>query len=202
MKPKTRRRFSIVIWLAILMFLAVVLTFPKWITVFYPQPHRDLVLNASLEHQVDPYLVFGIIRAESKYQSQARSPVGAIGLMQIMPATGQWIAEQQGLEEFDPIHLQDPQVNIDFGCWYLASLSAEFDGQIPLVVAAYNAGRGTVQQWIAAQIWNGDPEQLEDIPFEETQQYVLNVLKNYQAYQVIYTDPYRHLETLPNANNS
>lgn len=189
MKPKTRRRFSIVLWLVILMFLAVILTFPKWITVFYPQPHRDLVFNASLEHQVDSYLVFGIIRAESKYQSQARSPVGAIGLMQIMPATGQWIAEQQGIEEFDPSHLQDPQINIDFGCWYLASLSAEFDGQIPLVVAAYNAGRGTVQQWIAGEIWNGDLEQLENVPFEETRNYVHNVLKNYQAYQVIYSDP-------------
>jgi len=57
------------------------------------------------------------------------------------------------------------------------------------VVAAYNAGRGTVQQWIAGEIWNGDPEQLENVPFEETRNYVHNVLKNYQAYQVIYSDP-------------
>lgn len=189
MTPKTRRRFSIALWLVILMFLAVVLTFPKWITVFYPQPHRDLVFNASLEHQVDPYLVFGIIRAESKYQSQALSPVGAVGLMQIMPTTGQWIAEQQGIEDFDPSQLQDPQTNINFGCWYLASLSKEFDGQVPLMVAAYNAGRGTVQQWIAGQIWDGDPERLESIPFEETREYVRNVLKNYEAYQVIYSEP-------------
>ncbi|MGB4508879.1 MAG: lytic transglycosylase domain-containing protein, partial [Syntrophomonadaceae bacterium] len=82
-----------------------------------------------------------------------------------------------------------PQTNINFGCWYLASLSKEFDGQVPLMVAAYNAGRGTVQQWIAGQIWDGDPERLESIPFEETREYVRNVLKNYEAYQVIYTEP-------------
>jgi soluble lytic murein transglycosylase len=57
------------------------------------------------------------------------------------------------------------------------------------MVAAYNAGRGTVQQWIAGQIWDGDPERLESIPFEETREYVRNVLKNYEAYQVIYTEP-------------
>jgi len=186
-KPKTRRRFSIALWLVILIFLAVILTFPQWITVFYPQPHRYLVFTAALEHQVDPYLVFGIIRAESKYQSQARSPVGAVGLMQIMPTTAQWIAEQQGIKDFDPEQLQDPEVNINFGCWYLASLSEEFNGQVPLMVAAYNAGRGTVKRWTEEQVWDGSPDKLENIPFVETREYVRNVLKNYEAYKVIYT---------------
>lgn len=189
MKLKTRRRFSIALWLVILVFLAVVLTFPKWITVFYPQPHHDMVMNACLEYQIDPYLVFGIIRAESKFQSQALSPAGAIGLMQIMPTTGQWIAEQQGIEDFDPSQLHDPETNIYFGCWYLNSLSKEFNGQIPLMVAAYNAGRGTVQQWTADNIWDGNPDELDRIPFEETRLYVGMVLKNYEAYKVIYSEP-------------
>lgn len=187
MRPRTRKHFSLALWVFILLFLFVVLSFPKWITIFYPQPHRDLVITASLEYEVDPYLVFGIIRAESKYQTAARSPVGARGLMQIMPETAEWIASQKGIADFDTDTLHDPQVNVDFGCWYLASLSREFNGQVPLMVAAYNAGRGTVQQWVAKGTWNGDPDDLENIPFDETREYVRNVLKNYEAYKAIYT---------------
>lgn len=188
MRPKTRKRFSIALWILIMVFLAVVLTFPKWITIFYPQPHRDLVVSTSLKYEVDPYLVFGIIRAESKYQTEARSPAGARGLMQIMPETAEWIAAQQGIEDFTPEALHDPEVNIDLGCWYLADLNREFDGRIPLMVASYNAGRGTVRQWVADRAWDGNPEELEKIPFTETREYVRNVLKNYEAYKAIYTE--------------
>lgn len=141
-----------------------------------------------MDNKVDPYLVFGIIRAESKYQTGARSSVGARGLMQIMPETGQWIASQHGIKDFDPDSLHDPELNIKFGCWYLASLSKEFNGQVPLMVAAYNAGRGTVKQWVDTRTWDGDPEKLEDIPYRETREYVRIVLKNHAAYQVIYSE--------------
>ena len=102
MRNRGKSRLSVAIWLIILLFLATILTFPKWITVFYPQPHRDLVFSLAYEYDVDPYLVFAIIRAESKYQTNAESPVGARGLMQIMPETAAWIAEQQNIEDFKP----------------------------------------------------------------------------------------------------
>lgn len=186
MRHSLKRRLSITIWITILVFLAVVLTFPKWITIFYPQPHRDLVFTASYEHKIDPYLVFAIIRAESKYQAGAESPVGARGLMQIMPETANWIAEQQGIEDFDPDQLNDPEININYGCWYVENLSEEFEGRIPLVVASYNAGRGKVKEWMIKGKWDGNPEKLDEIPFKETRQYVKNVLKNYEAYKAIY----------------
>jgi len=164
----------------------VVLSFPKWITVFYPQPHSDLVYESAHKYNVDPYLVFAIIRAESKYQTGAISPVGAKGLMQIMPETGSWIASQQGIKDFKIDDLHDPETNISFGCWYISNLTEEFNGNIPLVVAAYNAGRGTVREWILNAKWDGDLQKLKDIPFEETRKYVINVLKNYEAYKAIY----------------
>lgn len=181
-----RERLSMILWLSILLFLAVVLTFPKWITVFYPLPHQELVVTAADENNVDPYLVFAIIRAESKYQTSAESSVGAKGLMQIMPETGAWIAEQKGLQGFKAEDLHDPEVNIKLGCWYLNSLNTQFNGNTALTVAAYNAGLGKVKEWAAAGTWNGDPKQVENIPFPETQLYVKNVLKNYEAYKAIY----------------
>lgn len=186
MRHKSKDQFSIILWVLILAFLAVVMTFPKWITVFYPLPHRDIVFASAGEHAVDPYLVFAIIRAESKYQTGAESPVGAKGLMQIMPETGTWIAEQKGIDKFNTQELHNPDVNIDFGCWYLHNLEQEFSGNVPLTIAAYNAGRGKVEQWKKDGVWNGDPKQMEKIPFPETRQYVKNVLKNYEAYQAIY----------------
>jgi len=186
LRRNLKRQFSIAVWISILLFLLVVLTMPKWIAFFYPQPHRELVFSFAYKHNIDPYLVFAIIRTESKYQTNATSPAGAKGLMQIMPETASWIAEQQGISEFNPDELNNPEVNIRFGCWYIASLSHEFSGNIPLIVAAYNAGRGKVREWIVNEKWDGNPQELEKIPFKETRQYVENVLKNYNAYRAIY----------------
>jgi soluble lytic murein transglycosylase len=119
----TRKKLIKIAWLFILVFLMIVVTFPKWIAVFYPQPHRDLIIQAAYDNEVDPYLVFAIIRAESKYQTTAESPLGAKGLMQIMPETAAWIAEQQGIEGFTPEMLHQPDINIQYGCWYLNSLT-------------------------------------------------------------------------------
>jgi len=182
----TRKKLIKIAWLFILVFLMIVVTFPKWIAVFYPQPHRDLIIQAAYDNEVDPYLVFAIIRAESKYQTTAESPLGAKGLMQIMPETAAWIAEQQGIEGFTPEMLHQPDINIQYGCWYLNSLNKEFEGRLPVMIAAYNAGRGQVRQWIVDGTWDGSLEQLDHIPFEETKTYTKNVMKNYQAYLAIY----------------
>ena len=186
MKPTAKRRFSKLLWMTILIFMGIVLTFPKWITVFYPLPHREIVFAMADEYHVDPYLVFAIIRAESKYQDAAKSRVGARGLMQIMPETGQWIADQMKIKDFKTDDLHDPEINIRFGCWYLNYLQTEFKNSTPLTVAAYNAGGGKVEQWLQDGQWDGDPRHMEKIPFPETQLYVKNVLHNYEAYQAIY----------------
>ncbi len=187
MKRKSKSRLSGILWVVILIFLSIVITFPNWISIFYPEPHRDIVFNAAYDNHIDPYLVFAIIRVESKFQPTAESPVGARGLMQIMPETAQWIASQQGIEEFDAADLHEPEVNIQFGCWYIANLSQEFNDNLPLVIAAYNAGRGQVGEWLQSGEWDGSLEGVKDIPFVETKQYIENVMQNYEAYRAIYT---------------
>lgn len=186
MKKNKKKRFPVSIWTIILLFLLVVLSFPKWISYFYPQPNHDMVFKIAGENNVDPYLVFAIMRAESKYEPGARSSAGARGLMQIMPETAAWIAQQQGITDFNSDQLHDPELNISFGCWYLDNLNTEFAGRLPLVIASYNAGRGTVKEWVVQDKWDGDPLHLEKIPYAETRIYVKNVLKNYEAYLAIY----------------
>lgn len=188
MQKINKKRFTAFLWITILVFLGIVISFPKWITVFYPLPNREIVFSMASEYNVDPYLVFAIIRAESKFQTTARSPVGARGLMQIMPETAEWIAGQMNISDFNSEDLHDPEVNIRMGCWYLKDLTAEFKGDVPLITAAYNAGRGKVNQWVQEGQWNGDMKNIEGIPFPETKQYVKNVMANYQAYKAIYSN--------------
>ena len=188
MTRTNKSKVSIFLWAFLLVFVGIAISFPKWITVFYPQPNREIVFSIANEYNVDPYLVFAIIRAESKFQTTAKSPVGAIGLMQIMPETAEWIAKQMNIGDFNVEDLHDPEVNIRLGCWYIKDLNAEFKGNIPLQVAAYNAGRGKVSQWVQDGKWDGNPRSMEGIPFPETKQYVKNVLSNYQAYNAIYKD--------------
>jgi soluble lytic murein transglycosylase len=181
-----KRRFSAFLWVFILLFLAMVISFPKWITLFYPQPHRELVYASAYEYNVDPNLVFAIIRAESKYQTGATSTAGARGLMQIMPETANWAAAQMNLISFSTEDLLQPEANIQIGCWYLNDLNREFEGRLPILIAAYNAGRGKAKEWIVTNQWDGSAKNLEQIPYPETRQYVRNVMKNYQAYHAIY----------------
>jgi soluble lytic murein transglycosylase len=188
LKYRNQKKIKLILWAIIFLFLVLIISFPKWITVFYPLPHQDIVFANAQEFNIDPYLVFAIIRAESKYQNAARSPVGARGLMQIMPETGQWIAEQLKIKDFEPEDLHDPEVNIRFGCWYINYLNSEFKGQIPLELAAYNAGKSKVKQWVRDGKWDGDSLHMEGIPFPETRQYVEKVLSNYEAYKSIYAE--------------
>ena len=186
MKAHKKRKLLRSLGLILLIFLGAAVTFPKWITLIYPLPHQEIVLAMADEYDVDPYLVFAIIRAESNFQTKAQSSVGARGLMQIMPETAEWIAVQMKMSDFQAEDLHQPEVNIRMGCWYLHNLSTEFKGSIPLEVAAYNAGRGKVKQWIKEGQWDGDTDNIEGIPFPETRQYVKNVLNNCEAYKAIY----------------
>lgn len=182
------RWFSISLWLLILAFVLLVITSPHWLTVLYPLPHRELVNSAADKYEVDPYLVFSIIRVESKFNHQAKSSAGATGLMQIMPQTGEWIAGKMNIKPYSEELLTQPDYNIPMGTWYLANLNDEFDQRLPLVVAAYNAGRGNVRQWLVDGQWDGTLENVENIPYGETRKYVVNVIKNYQIYQAIYRE--------------
>ncbi len=175
------------LWLLVAVLLVVaVLNAERIGRHYYPLPYRETIYHYSQVHRLDPLLIAAVIRTESNFQANARSPKGAIGLMQIMPNTGRWIAEQLGEEDFEPGLLLDPEMNIEMGSWYLASLYDQFEGDPILVLAAYNGGRGNITEWLDNAQWTGEAHTLDQIPFPETRQYVRKVLATYRIYHLLY----------------
>lgn len=152
----------------------------------YPFPNQQTVFHYALIHEIDPYLIAAVIRTESKFIPNARSPKGAIGLMQIMPETGQWVAGQLQYANYSVDVLLDPDANVRFGTWYLATLYREFYANDILMLAAYNGGRGNVKQWMRQLNWNADFRDIEQIPFQETREYVKRVLRARDKYHELY----------------
>lgn len=154
--------------------------------IVYPLQYDYMVRQYAYENQIDPALVASVILVESKFNQTAASHRGASGLMQIMPETGEWIAGKMGLKDFKPAQLNDVQTNIRMGTWYLAYLLKEYDGNVILALAAYNAGRGHVDSWMEEYGWEKNFEKIEEIPFTETREYVRIVLLNERQYKKLY----------------
>lgn len=152
----------------------------------YPLPYEAIIFKYALENDVDPFLVASVIRAESKFFAKARSPKGAMGLMQMMPETAEWVASQMEFTDFSLSQLDNPEVSIRLGTWYLSSLKREFNSNEVLILAAYNGGRGNVKHWMGQYQWSFDFNGIERIPFRETREYVKRVLKSKARYQELY----------------
>ncbi len=150
----------------------------------FPLPHRDLVVSQANAIGLDPGLVFGLIRQESRFITNARSHVGASGLMQVMPPTAKWTAKQIGLRNFKPQDINDQATNVRIGTAYLKLVIDDFEGSLPLAVAAYNAGPSRSRAWRNGPILPGDIW-VENIPFEETRDYVKRVLSNSVNYNAM-----------------
>jgi soluble lytic murein transglycosylase len=151
--------------------LYVVVVQPQWFErLRYPLHYSEYVRVHARENNLDPALLAAVIYQESKFDARAESASGAIGLMQLTPATAKGIAIRTGGSRFETSDLLDPEINIRYGAWYLANLFRKY-GNERLVLAAYNAGQGNVDKWRAA----GQP-----IEFSETRAYVARVehLKN------------------------
>ena len=151
----------------------------------YPYPHQEIIRQYAEKYQVEAPLVAGVIMSESKFQNEVHSHRGAIGLMQLMPETAEWISEQLEIS-YDKEKLHEPEMNIRLGTWYLASLKQEFKGNEVLMLAAYNAGRGNVRSWMEEYGWDTSFTDIREIPFAETREYVQNVLKNKEHYKLLY----------------
>lgn len=144
----------------------------------YPTDYRQ---TASAYH-ADWRLVLSLIKAESGFRADATSNAGACGLMQILPSTAEFIARKNGIEDYD---LYDAQDNIRLGCLYLQYLEGRFADRTA-VLAAYNAGEGTVRQWLKREDCSSDGIRLFYIPYSETEQYVKKIEKYYSNYRKIY----------------
>lgn len=156
--------------------------------LMYPMAHERLAVKYSDAAGIDPYLLLSIMRAESVYDPDARSGVGAQGLMQIMPFTAIRIARLMGDDQFELNRLHMPEVNIGYGAYYLRKLLDYYDGNMLLAVAGYNAGPTHVDRWVGAYSHLGMDEFVESIPFKETRRYVKSVLRNLNQYLNIYSE--------------
>jgi soluble lytic murein transglycosylase len=150
----------------------------------FPMPFRDSVVRRSQEIGLDPAYVYGLIRQESRFIMDARSHVGASGLMQVMPATARWTARKIGMNDFRPEMITDRETNIAIGTAYLKLVLDDFAGSQPMAAAAYNAGPGRPRNWrngpvMEAAAW------AENIPFNETRDYVKKVAANATMYAAI-----------------
>jgi soluble lytic murein transglycosylase len=150
----------------------------------YPMPFRDAVVKRSREINLDPAYVYGLIRQESRFIMDARSHVGASGLMQVMPATARWTANKIGLTGFTQSQLNDRDTNIAIGTAYLKLVLDDFQGSSPLAAAAYNAGPGRPRVWRNGPIMEG-AAWAENVPFAETRDYVKKVAANATVYGLI-----------------
>lgn len=151
-----------------------------------PLRHEDIIRQQAKDKNVDPALIAAVIYEESKFRDQT-SAAGARGLMQITPETAEYIAAKSGGTEFEQGDLGTPQINIAYGAWYLDYLQDKYDGDDLAAVAAYNAGEGKVDEWLAAA---GGSERFErsDIGFPETRAYAENVLERRKKYRSRYAE--------------
>ena len=150
----------------------------------FPTPYRDMVLKRTREISLDPAYVYGLIRQESRFVMDARSSVGASGLMQIMPATARETARYIGLTSFTPEQITQRETNIVIGTAYLKRALDDFGGSMAMAAAAYNAGPSRPRAWRNGPVLDG-AIWAENVPFNETRDYVKKVLSNATVYAAL-----------------
>ncbi|MFW6358476.1 MAG: transglycosylase SLT domain-containing protein [Chroococcales cyanobacterium] len=150
----------------------------------YPFPYENLIRTYSEENSINPLLVISIMRQESRFEPDIRSSANAVGLMQMIPSSAAWAAESLGIEEYD---LTNPDDSVRLGSWLLKQNHLGYRNDSMLAVASYNAGQGNLAKWIPSE-GISDPDQfVENIPFDETRNYVKQVFGNYWNYLQLYT---------------
>jgi soluble lytic murein transglycosylase len=166
----------------------------------YPTVWPELVVPAATRWKVAPTLVYSFIRKESAFDPDAVSHANAFGLMQLLPRTARRILDARGEgEDSPPPDLFQPATNIDLGTWYVGALAERFQGQLPLVAAAYNAGPPPVIEWLRGRTRIPTDEFVETIPYRETRGYVKRMARTWVAYRIVHEglDPDRAAEIIP-----
>jgi len=155
----------------------------------YPTPYQTEIDEAAQRYGLDPAIVYGLVRQESRFVSDIVSAAGAVGLMQLMTSTARWVAKRSGRTDQGALKLDDPAVNVEIGAYYLRYVMDRFGGLPVLAAAAYNAGPGRAQSWRGAAPLEG-AVYIETIPFNETRDYAKKVLANAMFYQARLGLPY------------
>lgn len=175
-----KQNLFIIIAILVLASLGLINTNYFW-NKLNPIFYGDVLNKYAGRYRIDPLLVASIIKVESKFWTHAQSPVGAIGLMQIMPETGREVAAKLKITNFQPHDLYVPEINIEIGCYYLDELKKECGADQVALLASYNAGKNLVKNWKT-----GDkPLEINQIPYKETRNFVKSVLHTYQRLKLM-----------------
>jgi soluble lytic murein transglycosylase len=190
-RAKLRRRRLMAIVAAAAVALAAVLALQPLFhhavrEIALPLRHEDIIRQQARDKGLDPALIAGVIYAESHFIDGRTSSAGAEGLMQLTPATARYIAQKSGGTAFRVSDLGTAQVNIAYGAFYLRYLMERYGDDVPLVLAAYNAGEGNVDKWIAQARADDKALDIDAIPFGETRSYVTKVLDARRQYRTQY----------------
>lgn len=181
-KNKIIKIFALILIVFWLIFVAATVYTALEKRYVYPLLYKEKITAAADRYGLDPAFLFGTVKTESAFNAAAVSGKGAIGLMQITPSTGEYIAQRRGIADYD---LLDAETNIDFGAYYLKYLSERFCG-ITEIAAAYNAGEGTVKRWLKNPEYSPDGQTLAVIPYKETSEYVKKICKSLKRYRKLY----------------
>lgn len=189
MKRRNRLRRRVVLVLALAV-IALLFVRSEWMSRWlYPVHFREEIASVSKDYELDAHLVAAIIRVETNYKPEAVSKKGAIGIMQLMPDTADWIINKGGFKGITPDSIsRDPRDGMEIGSWYLNELSRQFGGNMVKVIAAYNAGPGTVNRWLNEGTWDGEFATVDQVPYGETRHYIQRVIYYYNKYKTLYPD--------------
>ncbi|MCZ2155904.1 MAG: transglycosylase SLT domain-containing protein [Bryobacterales bacterium] len=154
--------------------------------LLFPVPYAAPLVKHAADRALDPHLVAGLIRQESEFKADAVSRAQARGLMQVLPSTGRSLSQQLKLGPYRVNMLDRPEVNLNLGTYYLARIAAAFDGRLEYALASYNAGKSRADLWKTWADFREPIEFIETIPFSETREYVLSVLRNAMVYRQLY----------------
>lgn len=182
------KKILLILLIIILLFFTVYKVFnveERILSYFYPKKYSEYVYKYSEELDIDPLLVFSVIKTESNFNEKIVSRSGAVGLMQLMEETAKEQAKKLNISYNEDI-LYKSDINIKLGVNYFSSLLKSFNNNYILAFAAYNAGIGNVQKWISNGIIKNDGSDFENIPFKETNMYVRKIIRNYKIYKYLY----------------
>lgn len=193
---KKRSRAAVIAAASVCALLLVCLTVfwargwePEKQKLIYPLEYEQELLSAAEEFEIDPCLLAALVYCESSFRADAVSNVGAIGLMQIMPETGEWLSGKIELDgEYTVESLYEPEVNLRLGCWYLSFLHRRYDGRWQEALTAYIAGQGQVDKWLKDPALSADGKTLDVIPGQDVKEYAAKVLRTHEIYREAYPD--------------
>lgn len=151
----------------------------------YPLKYSEYIEKYAKEYDIDPYLVYAIIKVESNFKTDAKSSSNAIGLMQIMESTAIETANKMDLNLTEK-DLFEPELNIKIGVSYFTNLLDKYNDNYNLAIIAYNAGIGNIDKWIEEGTIKEDGTDIENVPFKETNNYVRKILRDYDIYKQLY----------------